>query len=162
MIVRILGDENTAAYAATVELLKRQGHAIDDGTYYYADVAVAPLLTRKIPPAELNEPIHGTLVFHPSPLPYGRGPSAIRHAYRRKEPVTAATWFWATDALDAGDICEQEVIRIDHAIRPREFYERDVVPAMTRTLARALNDLSKGVARRVPQVESYATYDGRI
>jgi len=38
---------------------------------------------------------------------------------RRKEPITAATWFWATDKLDAGDICEQEIIKIDYNLRPK-------------------------------------------
>lgn len=162
MVVRVLGDVISPAYSAAVELIKRRGYAVDDGTYYYADVAVAPLLTRKIPPDELGEPVHGTLVFHPSPLPYGRGPAAIRHAYRRGEPVTAATWFWATGELDAGDICEQEIIRIDHEMRPRDFYERDVIPAMLRTLDRALANLASGVVRRIPQVERYASYDGKI
>jgi formyltetrahydrofolate dehydrogenase len=136
------------------------GHKISDNGLSH--VAVAPLLTRKITLEEINYPLLGTLIFHPSPLPYGRGASAIRWAYRRKEPVTAATWFWANEKLDAGDICEQEIIKIDYALSPREFYERHIIPAMVRTLERALNDIEKGVKRQIKQVDEYATYDNRI
>ncbi|MDR2885617.1 MAG: formyl transferase, partial [Rikenellaceae bacterium] len=107
MTVRILGDEGTAAYTAARAIVESFGHKVDDGRYFAVDLAIAPLLTRIIPTGELDEPVHGTLVFHPSPLPYGRGASAIKWAYRRSEPVTAATWFWADNGIDTGDICEQ-------------------------------------------------------
>ncbi len=162
MTVRILGGEGTAAYLAAKSVVEGLGHKVDDGRYFAVDLAIAPLLTRIIPAVELEEPVHGTLVFHPSPLPYGRGASAIKWAYRRGEPVTAATWFWADSGLDTGDICEQEIVKIDHGVRPREFYERDVIPAMTRTLARALGDIARGRIRRIPQVEQHATYDSKI
>ncbi|MEI3572753.1 MAG: hypothetical protein V8Q38_04900 [Alistipes putredinis] len=88
--------------------------------------------------------------------------SSIRWAYRRQEPITAATWFWADSGLDTGDICEQEIVKIDYNLQPREFYEQEIIPAMQRTLKRSLNDLQKGIKRRVPQIEKYATFDKRI
>ena len=162
MIVEILGDKDSPAYIASEALVKRLGHAIYDCSYYYKDIAIAPLLTNKVSMSALQEPLLGTLIFHPSPLPYGRGASSIRWAFRRREPVTAATWFWATDQLDAGDICEMEIIKLDTSISPREFYSEHILPAMARTLQRCLNDLSKGIIRKAPQVEAYATYDVRI
>ena len=59
-------------------------------------------------------------------------------------------------------ICEQEIIKIDHTARPREFYEREIIPAMVRTLERCLINLEKGFKREIPQVEKYATYDKKI
>ncbi|MCL2562406.1 MAG: formyl transferase [Rikenellaceae bacterium] len=162
MVVRILGEEGTAAYMSARAVVESLGHKIDDGRYFAVDLAIAPLLTQIIPVHELNEPIHGTLIFHPSPLPYGRGASAIKHAYTRREPLTAATWFWADAGIDTGDICEMEIVKIDYSLRPREFYERDIIPALGRTLARALADISRGIIRRIPQVERFATYDKRI
>jgi methionyl-tRNA formyltransferase len=159
MTVNILGEKGKA-YDATHELILSLGHSI--AVNGLSHVAVAPLLTQKITLEEINLPLLGTLIFHPSPLPYGRGASAIRWAYRRGEPVTAATWFWATDKLDAGDICEQEIVKIDYELRPREFYGSHIIPAMLRTLERALNDIEKGIKRQIKQVEEYATYDGRI
>ena len=159
MVISILGKKGEA-YKAAHDLIVSLGHTVAQNGLSH--VAVAPMLTQKITLEEINCPLLGTLIFHPSPLPYGRGASAIRWAYRRVEPVTAATWFWANDKLDAGDICEQEIVKIDYNMRPREFYEQHIIPAMIRTLERALNDIKTGVKRQIKQVEEYATYDGRI
>lgn len=83
-------------------------------------------------------------------------------AYKRQEPITAATWFWADNGLDTGDICEQEIIKIDYSARPRDFYERDILPAMERTLVRCLDNIQMGYIRKIPQVESYSSYDKRL
>ena len=159
MVINILGKKGEA-YNATRDLILSLGHKLTGSSLSH--VAVAPLLTQKLTLEEIGAPLLGTLIFHPSPLPYGRGASAIRWAYRRQEPVTAATWFWANEKLDAGDICEQEIIKIDYELSPREFYEKHVIPAMTRTLERALNDIEKGCKRQIKQIEEYATYDGKI
>ncbi len=162
MVISILGDEKTKAFQISAEIIEKAGHTVNDGRYFVADLAIAPLLTQKISDDEINEPALGTLIFHPSPLSYGRGASSIRWAYRRKEPITAATWFWANGRLDAGDICEQEIIKIDYNLRPKDFYERHIIPAMARTLERLLIDIEKGIKRRIKQIEEYATYDNRI
>ena len=158
MIVDILGDKNTRAYLRAEELVNLLGHTISDN-HNIKHVAIAPLLTEKLSHERLCEPIYGTLIFHPSPLPYGRGSKSIRTAYNRKEPITAATWFWPNDRYDAGDICEQEVIKIDYSLSPREFYEEHIIPGMLRTLRRALNDLDRGIKRQVQQIEKYSSYD---
>lgn len=159
MKVQVLGDSYAPAVLSARQTARRLGHKIVESN---ADIAIAPLLTKKISDEQIREPLYGTLIFHPSPLPYGRGASAIRWAYRRKEPITAATWFWASGELDGGDICEQEIIKIDYELRPREFYEQHIIPAMLRTLERCLNDVQKGFKRRIPQIEEYASYDNRI
>ena len=48
---------------------------------FFVDVAIAPLLIERVSNEELAEPNLGTLIFHPSPLPYGRGAS-LRYAGR--------------------------------------------------------------------------------
>jgi len=73
--------------------------------------------------------------------------------------ITAATWFWANSEYDGGDICEQEIITVDHALSPRDFYELHMIPALERTLERCLNAISRGFERRVPQIARYSTYD---
>ena len=161
MVIKVLGNTDTVAYAAAVEVIERLGHTVANGDVCI-ELAVAPLLTTILSEKEINAPVYGTLIFHPSPLPYGRGASAIKWAYKRAEPITAATWFWADSGLDTGDICEQEIVKIDYDLRPREFYERDIIPAMARTLERALKGLSRGCVRRIPQVEQYATYDKKL
>lgn len=162
MVVKILGNKESSAYKKAEHVVKSLGHAVWNESYFYVDIAIAPLLLHKISHEECQEPRLGTLVFHPSPLPYGRGASAIRWAYRRKEPITAATWFWADEGLDTGDICEQEVVKINYDMIPREFYEKEILPALERTLKRCLNNLQMGIQRRVPQVNRYATFDPKL
>lgn len=58
------------------------GLALWDETCFFVDVAIAPLLTEKIRGEELAEPKLGTLIFHLSPLPYGRGASSIQWTIR--------------------------------------------------------------------------------
>lgn len=157
MIVAMIG-EGGIAYDGCRELLTRLGHVVIDDIAG-SDVAVAPLLQTKISAQAAATPRHGTLIFHPSPLPYGRGRNAIKAAYKKGEPLSAATWFWASDGLDEGDICEQEIVRIDYDLRPRDFYASRILPAMFRTLERAVAGISAGVARRVPQMHEHATYD---
>lgn len=159
MIVKILGNIDTPAYKAAEECVREKRHCVwRSGA---SDLAIAPLLTEKVPSEALKEPLYGTLIFHPSPLPWGRGASSIKWAYKRNEPITAATWFWANDGYDTGDICEQEIVRIDYSLRPRDFYAYDILPAMIRTLNRCLDNIQMGYIRRIPQVERYSSYDKR-
>ncbi len=126
-----------------------------------ADVAIAPLLQRKIDATELAKPKLGTLIFHPSLLPRHRGQDAIRWAYRNGEKFTGATWFWADEGLDTGPICEQEVVAIPDK-RPRDFYEQDVLPVCVKLLRYAILDLRDGIVRRRPQNEEAATWEEGI
>lgn len=124
-----------------------------------ADVAIAPLLQTKLPMDEVNTPKHGTLIFHPSLLPRHKGRDAIKWAYKMGEEYTGATWFWADDGLDTGDICEQEVLSIHPAMRPREFYERTVIPSALRMLGYIIRDLQVEHVRRRPQQSEHGTYE---
>jgi methionyl-tRNA formyltransferase len=162
LIVEILGSKDTAAYQVAVSIIEKLGIQLATESSDHADLAIAPLLTFKLSPEEANKPRLGTLIFHPSPLPHGRGASALKWAYRRSEPITAATWLWAVDKIDAGDICEMEIIKIDYSMSPRAFYETHILPALERTLERALNNLQRGFIRRVPQLEAYASFDLKL
>jgi len=159
MRINILGEPGTPAYVACHYLIVERNHYV---TTDRPHLAIAPLLHRILALSEINEPELGTLIFHPSPLPYGQGASAIKFAYNRKEPITAATWFWASSGIDSGDICEQEIIGINHTQRPREFYDQHIIPAMVRTLDRVLEEIERGYIRRIPQVHEYATYDKKL
>lgn len=124
-----------------------------------SDIAIAPRLTRRISRDEYSAPYYGTLVFHPSALPYRRGPDAIRHTVTAGERVSAATWFWCAEGWDTGDICEQEVVVLGPAESPGRAYHSRFIPAGLRALERALTGILAGKPRRVPQEAALATYD---
>lgn len=124
-----------------------------------ADLALAPLLTRHLPVAERDAPPLGTLVFHPSALPHGRGPDAVRWAVHRGQRVSGSTWFWAADGYDDGPVCEQELVVLAPGESPLDAYLGRFIPAGLRALDRAITGVLEGAPRRVPQDESLATYD---
>lgn len=124
-----------------------------------ADVAIAPDLNHKLEKDQYDAPRYGTLIFHASLLPRHRGKDPIRWAFLFNERFSGATWFWADEKLDAGDLCEQEVLSIRLNEKPREFYHRAVVPAAIRLLQYILQDLKQGVVRRRPQQEENATFE---
>jgi methionyl-tRNA formyltransferase len=127
-----------------------------------SDVALAPMLLRRLHEWEYKAPRFGTLVFHPSALPYRRGLDSIKHAIAAGERVSASTWFWCDVGWDTGDVCEQEVVVLLPGERPRDAYEKRFVPAGLAALRRALLGVAAGRPRRVPQDPALVTYDGKF
>jgi methionyl-tRNA formyltransferase len=116
-------------------------------------------LTRKLALEELRMPRLGVLVFHPSILPYRRGPDAIRWATQSGDRVSGVTWFWADEGLDTGPICEQEPVVLAPGESPGRAYHTRFQPAGLTALARALDGILAGRPRRIPQEEPLASYE---
>lgn len=125
-----------------------------------ADLALAPRLTRRLYRQEYSAHRFGTLVFHPSALPYRRGPDALRRAVLAGERVSAATWFWCAEGWDAGPVCEQEVVVLCPGESAGRAYHTRFVPAAIRALERCLAGVNAGRPRRIEQDEALATYEG--
>lgn len=127
-----------------------------------ADVAVAPLLRKFLSQEEIDMPRFGTLIFHPSLLPRHRGNDAINWAFHLGESYTGATWFWCADGVDAGPICEQEVLAIEPDMGPAKFYQKKVIPSCVKMLGWIIDDLEKGYVHARPQDESNATLEKKL
>lgn len=126
------------------------------------DLAIAPYLRKKLPKRELSKPRLGTLIFHPSILPYHRGPDAIKWAVYSCERVSGITWFWADEDYDAGPVCEQEPVLLappEMGESPGRAYYTRFIPAGLRALDRALTGILSGNPRRVPQDEALASME---
>ena len=151
--------ERTDFVRQCAEICERHGfHESHDPDW--SAIAIAPRLTRKLSAEEFSAPNFGTLIFHPSALPHGRGPDAVRWAVHRGERVSAASWFWASDGLDEGDICEQEPVVLAPGESAGRAYHSRFCPAGLRALDRALRGFATARAwRRVPQEHALATYD---
>lgn len=125
-----------------------------------ATFAAAPRLTRFLPRHEWSAPELGTLIFHPSVLPYHRGPDAIRWAVALGERVSGVTWFWADDGLDTGPICDQEPVLLAPGESPGRAYHTRFIPAGLRAFERAAAAILDGRPRRDPQDPALASYEG--
>lgn len=95
--------------------------------------------------------------YHPAPLPRLRGRAAIPWTILLADPVTAGSLFWLADGTDTGDILRQEFFHVASDECAQTLYDKHMA-ALRRILARALSELAKGVERRVPQDERYATW----
>ena len=124
-----------------------------------ATFAVAPKLTKFLPRHRWSAPLFGTLIFHPSILPYHRGPDAIRWTVLKGERVSGVTWFWCDDGVDAGPICEQEPVLLCPSESPGRAYHTRFVPAGVRALERAVEGVLMGHPRRVNQDLALGTYE---
>lgn len=162
MKIYVYGSKMVPVIRECSELIKEMDGVEETPYLEGSDLAVAPLLQQFLTKEEIETPRLGTLIFHPSLLPRHRGRDAIKWAFKLGEVYTGATWFWADDGLDTGNICETEVLNIKFHETPREFYERAVVPSAVRLLQYALNDLRAGIKRERPQVEENATYERPI
>lgn len=149
MKVYIFGDRDAAIVSGVVGMCVGKNFTLVDSPEN-ADLGIAPLLRYKIPSGVLDLFKHGVLVFHPSLLPMHGGGNAIREAFKRGAYYSGVTWFWASEKLDGGDICEQSAIRIDGE-SPREYYENKCIPEAMRLLDYALTDIGNGVIRRRKQ-----------
>ena len=135
----------------------------ETGDPYWSAFAIAPRLRRRLCAAERDAPNFGTLIFHPSALPYGRGPDAIRWAVARGERVSAATWFFAAEEYDAGPVCAQEPVVLAPGESPGRAYHARFCPAGLVALERALVRFRlRGGFRRAAQDEGLATFDGKF
>lgn len=127
-----------------------------------AEFGLGPRVMRKLPRSEWSAPRLGTLLFHPSVLPYHRGPDAVRWALALGERVSGVTWFWADEGLDTGPVCEQEPVLPDPSASPGRNYHTRFVPAGLRALRRAVGALARGEVWREPQEERLASYESLL
>ena len=124
-----------------------------------ATFSVAPKLTKFLSRHDWSSPLLGTLIFHPSILPYHRGPDAIRWAVLQGERVSGVTWFWCDDGVDTGPICEQEPVLLRPGESPGRAYHTRFVPAGVRAFERAVKGILIGAPRRVKQEAEIGTYE---
>lgn len=158
MKILVIVDDEAEIITRVRELIQSLGHEIVTDASQ-ADLAVAPKFKFILTEEQLNAPKLGTLIFHPSLLPRHAGPDAIKWAFRHGEKYTGSTWFWGVNKLDAGDICEQEVLEIMQGETPRLFYQRAVIPSAVKLLKYALIDIKNGHIRRRPQRIEARTYE---
>jgi methionyl-tRNA formyltransferase len=157
--IYVYGPESEVMVRKCLRILNKREdvEVIDDPAK--ADVAVAPLLRRFLTREQIDAPRYGTLIFHPSLLPLHRGNDAINWALHLGESYTGATWFWCDEGVDAGPICEQEVLAVEPGVGPAKFYQTKVVPSCVKMLGWIVDDLGRGYVHARPQDESNATLE---
>jgi len=124
------------------------------------DLNVMAFVTSILPDSILNYPGMGTIQYHPSLLPKHRGGSAINWAIINGEAKTGITIFWPDRGVDTGPILLQKEVEISPDDTVGSLYFEKLFPLGIEALAEAIELIKKGMAPRIPQDESQATYEG--
>jgi len=124
------------------------------------DLNVMAFVTSILPDSILNYPRMGTIQYHPSLLPKHRGGSAINWAIINGETKTGITIFWPDSGIDTGPILLQKETEISPDDTVGSLYFEKLFPLGIEALVEAIELIKKGIAPRIPQDESQATYEG--
>ena len=124
------------------------------------DLNVMAFVTSILPDSILNYPKMGTIQYHPSLLPKHRGGSAINWAIINGETKTGITIFWPDSGIDTGSILLQKETEISPDDTVGSLYFEKLFPLGIEALVEAIELIKKGIAPRIPQDESQATYEG--
>ncbi len=92
----------------------------------------------------------GTIGFHPTFLPNGRGPAPIINTLLRGFKESGVTMFYMGKGLDDGDIIGQERFAIKDSDHAGDVYNK-VIKSGRKLVAKYMPLIIKGVAPRMPQ-----------
>ena len=123
------------------------------------DLGIMAYVTEVVPKSILNCPRLGTIQYHPSLLPKHRGASAINWAIINGETETGITVFWPDEGIDTGPILLQKEVEIAPDDTVGSLYYDKLFPLGVEGLLEAVDLIRQGVAPRISQHDSQATYE---
>lgn len=124
------------------------------------DLGIMAFVTDIVPESILKYPKLGTIQYHPSLLPKHRGGSSINWAVINGETKTGLTIFWPDEGIDTGPILLQKEVEISPDDTTGSLYFNKLFSLGVEALTEAVDLIKKGIAPRIPQDESQATYEG--
>ena len=125
------------------------------------DLQVMAFVTLFVPEDFLNIPTYGSIQYHPSLLPKGRGASAINWPIIQGESETGLSIFWPDNGLDTGDVLLQKKTPISDTDSLGSVYFDRLFPMGVEAMMEAVDLVKGGKAPRIKQDENLATYEGR-
>jgi methionyl-tRNA formyltransferase len=138
----------------------RTPEVYEEYTRFKPDLNVMAFVTSILPDSILKYPRMGTIQYHPSLLPRHRGGSAINWAIINGETKTGITIFWPDSGIDTGPILLQKEAEISPDDTVGSLYFEKLFPMGIEALMESIELIKKGIAPRIPQDESQATYEG--
>ncbi|KAK5895988.1 hypothetical protein CgunFtcFv8_009635 [Champsocephalus gunnari] len=125
-----------------------------------AELNVMPFCSQFIPMNVIDDPKHGSIIYHPSILPLHRGASAINWTLIHGDKKAGFSVFWADDGLDTGPILLQRECAVEPNDTVDTLYNRFLFPEGIKAMVESVQLIADGKAPRIPQSEEGATYEG--
>lgn len=132
---------------------------IDNFIKLKADLAIMAFVTEIIPLEVLMIPKLGAIQYHPSLLPRHRGGSSLNWSIIQGDAKTGVTIFWPDEGIDTGPVLLQKEVDISPTDTQGSLYFDKLFPLGVEALTDAVDLIERGIAPRIPQDESQATYE---
>lgn len=125
------------------------------------DVMVVAAFGQLLPKSILDIPKYGCVNIHASLLPKYRGASPIQYAVINGEKESGITTMVMAEALDTGDMLDQETIILDPKETGGSLHDR-LSKLGGSLIIKTLKKLEDGTAVRIPQDDTKSCYVGMI
>ena len=124
------------------------------------DLGVMAYVTLFVPEEALNIPTLGTIQYHPSLLPWHKGPSSINWPIIFGKNKTGLSIFWPDNGLDTGPVLLQKEVTIDPDDTLGSIYFDSLFPMGVAAMLEAVDLVKAGKAPKISQDPEAGSYEG--
>lgn len=125
-----------------------------------ADLCVMAYVLLFVPEEALNVPKHGSIQYHPSLLPWHKGPSSINWPIIMGKQKTGLSIFWPDNGLDTGPILLQKEVDIGPDDTLGSIYFDKLYPLGVDAMLESIELVRDGTAPREVQDPDAGSYEG--
>jgi methionyl-tRNA formyltransferase len=126
---------------------------------FNADLCMMAYVLLFVPEVVLNTPKIGTFQYHPSLLPYHRGPSAISWPIAMGKTMTGLSVFWPDNGLDEGPILLTKSCDIGPNDTLSNIYFDKLFPMGIDAMIESLDLVKAGIILKYTQDLSIGSYE---
>jgi methionyl-tRNA formyltransferase len=125
-----------------------------------ADLCVMAYVLLFVPEQALNVPKYGSIQYHPSLLPWHKGPSSINWPIIMGKEKTGLSIFWPDNGLDTGPILLQKEVEIGPDDTLGSIYFNSLYPLGVEAMLESIELVRDGNAPREAQDPKDGSYEG--
>lgn len=125
-----------------------------------ADLCVMAYVLLFVPEEALNVPKYGSIQYHPSLLPWHKGPSSINWPIIMGKEKTGLSIFWPDNGLDTGPILLQKEVDIGPDDTLGSIYFDKLFPLGVEAMMEAIELVRDGKAPKQVQNPDDGSYEG--
>lgn len=125
-----------------------------------ADLCVMAYVLLLVPEEALNVPKYGSIQYHPSLLPWHKGPSSINWPIIMGKKKTGLSIFWPDDGLDTGPILLQKEVEIGPDDTLGSIYFDKLYPLGVEAMLESIELVRNGNAPHEEQDPEDGSYEG--
>ncbi len=125
-----------------------------------SDLCVMAYVLLFVPEEALNVPKYGSIQYHPSLLPWHKGPSSINWPIIMGKQKTGLSIFWPDNGLDTGPILLQKEVDIGPDDTLGSIYFNSLFPMGVDAMLESIDLVRAGNAPREVQDPDDGSYEG--